>query len=1125
MKWLVALIGGICWVVACAGADVCRQHFIPAAACPHVALVAGERVTLPCGDGRSIQLTLGSRKVSSRGRVSFTATSATTAGLASAVVVATPEGFLAQVSDLKTGHAYSFVRTAKGLRVTESVATPQRRPRVRPVPPTRTGSHVKTSAQYDGTQTPFERVKAKWLARGESETNCVDVLVAYDTTSAKWVEANFGETDGLEAFAEMCVAKLNMVLDNSGLSEYRFRLAGLQAVPYNAENLRTTQDDVSLIDYSRLLDLMTENSATVWKDLRAARELVSADVVTFLVDNGEEDEAGLVGLGYSLDSESIYDVDYFGDYAYNVCSVRDVAAGYTMVHEIGHHLGAGHADRTQMNGRVWDVGPQLFVDSAAYYFWAPNPDGGETRYHTVMGYAWDGFGGSEFACEAPYFSTPEKTFAWTSEDGETLVTNQTDIAVGTYWNDNASTLRETFAIGANFRPHKVQVSVDVGTGGGTVTGGGSFAAGKKIRLTAKATLGFVFAGWYAKYDAETGTYSEPLEGVADSRATTLDYVVPEENVVLYARFVSRAEDVASGVTIACEPPTEGWAAGEPIAPLAVTVASLSLPTVTVKNVPAGLKYDAKTGCLVGTPKAPGVYEIVVTAKDAAGAVGTQTVTLTVANEVDELISACAGCADGLVDRYGPFIPGEPVDLTLGCAVGWSVKGLPAGLKFDTKTGRITGTPTKPGASTVYFTRKVADAVTKKTVQHEATATFVVDALRVLSVQIEGTGTGKVTGAGAFVANKKVNLKATADTKDNAKTGAVKSVFAGWYEGETLLTKTASYSYRVTTAAEQNLRARFVTAEEDADSIGLSVAGVALPCDEGVVWTNRCGVCCQWPVVATALSETTVKVAGLPAGLKLVQDKVTRTYSVTGTPTAASKTKNGQEVPSLVTFTVTTAGKSSRTYTQPVMVIALDAWAQGAFSGYSARSGETEATGVGVANLTVKNTGSVSGKFAIAGTNWTIRATGYERVAVDSNGNALGYHLVAEAKAGKIVKNVEIDIVPGGRTETVDLSLCSSASLRGEGMQGCLRRTIWKDRLVTVKFPTTLQTVANHEGVKVKISSSGSATFSGKIENGMKVSGTGIVQMEPDRSFWTWLILPATKDFAGLCEKVPLTGIE
>ncbi len=65
----------------------------------------------------------------------------------------------------------------------------------------------------------------------------------------------------------------------------------------------------------------------------------------------------------------------------------------------------------------------------------------------------------------------------------------------------------------------------------------------------------------------------------------------------------------------------------------------------------------------------------------------------------------------------------------------------------------------------------------------------------------------------------------------------------------------------------------------------------------------------------------VKASGLPKGLKLVQDKTTKEYSVAGTPTAPSKKDAGGEyVPSVAKFTVTTAGKSSETFELAIVVV-------------------------------------------------------------------------------------------------------------------------------------------------------------------------------------------------------------
>ena len=117
-----------------------------------------------------------------------------------------------------------------------------------------------------------------------------------------------------------------------------------------------------------------------------------------------------------------------------------------------------------------------------------------------------------------------------------------------------------------------------------------------------------------------------------------------------------------------------------------------------------------------------------------------------------------------------------------------------------------------------------------------------------------------------------------------------------------------------------------------------------------VW---CGVYLEWPVAADALSLPTVKVSGLPAGLKFAAKPVTSKIgtgkaavlvtsvpanTIYGAPTAASKTKTDKKTgvttvtPSAVKVTVTTAGKSSQTYQIDTIVDPLPAWAQGTFSG-------------------------------------------------------------------------------------------------------------------------------------------------------------------------------------------------
>ena len=65
---------------------------------------------------------------------------------------------------------------------------------------------------------------------------------------------------------------------------------------------------------------------------------------------------------------------------------------------------------------------------------------------------------------------------------------------------------------------------------------------------------------------------------------------------------------------------------------------------------------------------------------------------------------------GVGASYG-FSMGKPVSEDASDLIGYSVKGLPAGMKFDPATGEISGVPTKPGLYDVIFTKKDSQTYT------------------------------------------------------------------------------------------------------------------------------------------------------------------------------------------------------------------------------------------------------------------------------------------------------------------------------------------------------------------------------------------------------------------------------
>ena len=222
----------------------------------------------------------------------------------------------------------------------------------------------------------------------------------------------------------------------------------------------------------------------------------------------------------------------------------------------------------------------------------------------------------------------------------------------------------------------------------------------------------------------------------------------------------------------------------------------------------------------------------------------------------------------------------------------------------------------------------------------------------------------MTGAGLYVNGRKVALRAT------AKKGFA---FSGWYEagsGE-LVSQAAALSFGMT-ADGADLYARFVTTEEDNASISLAIDGVEMsraPADKPM-YTNYCGVAVDWPVDASALSAPSVRVSGLPAGVKLVRDAKAGTWTLAGAPTSASRTdKSGSTTPSNVRLTVATAGKSTQVYAFDWVVLPLPTWAVGRFDGEAGEDAGTVA-------LTVAANGKISGKMSVAGDVWTLAAASF-----------------------------------------------------------------------------------------------------------------------------------------------------
>ena len=235
---------------------------------------------------------------------------------------------------------------------------------------------------------------------------------------------------------------------------------------------------------------------------------------------------------------------------------------------------------------------------------------------------------------------------------------------------------------------------------GKATGTGVYADGRKVTLKATPQKGFVFAGW-----CDAG--GNPLKGAADSRSPSYSYVMDGDATV--RALFARAEEDAAWLNLICEEVYYTSGAFD----LSLEVQSLSLPKVALSGLPPGLKFDAKSNRISGTATKPGSYPVTakLTSASVKKAVEKKFMivvdNLTGANDLLLVRDAGGGEAallNGRGERYEISAGVQEFDLPVLNAANegdrLALAGLPAGLKYNAKTGRIEGVATKAGVYTV-----------------------------------------------------------------------------------------------------------------------------------------------------------------------------------------------------------------------------------------------------------------------------------------------------------------------------------------------------------------------------------------------------------------------------------------
>lgn len=1035
------------------------------------AVYEGATVSIPSFDGEPAVIAIESRSISTTGVMTYSGRTALSP-YRNATVTPVRGGFIASVKDHASGRNVTY--RVKDGTVAVKETSPLKGGKCGTVSscakPQATGGRMLAAAALTGD--PLKD-GADIMRNGETVTNVIDILVAFDKSAGDWVRessAFAGEENAVALFAADAIERVNSMYANTGLNElFTFNLAGFIEIGSDLSQERDGWGDVDSVKIVQDLNKCRGPYRDDYIRIHQAREAVCADIISLLVSNGGAME-GTFGVGYSLTDDTIRYGNMSED-AMDVCFIEAVALGNTLAHEIGHHMGAGHAEMAYGE----ESGPQLYDYSTGYYFEVTNAEG-QVFMHvgTVMAYNSDGyeveygygerwglaptyaddpfFWNQGLWTETPFFSSSRHTYKYLGNDGELV---DSGVPLGDEKHDNTRIISLTYPLVANYCARKNTLAiVDPAGLAKSLSGGGAYPEGATATLKAAALPGGVFAGWYKGYDEAKGVFFDPLDtdGGIDYRTTTVKKTFLKdgtfENGVVFARFVESAEDANPVLSGEMEELyiVEG---GVAIDPIQVAVESLSLPKVALAGLPAGLKFDAKTLKITGTPTKAGEFPVKATIKNVTntkGAVGTFTIRV-----LDHEL-AIVKPDTATVKGAGRYIAGKKVTLgvtpTKGNVFGgWYMDGdfsVPATGDVDYRTASFPYVTTS--SDIVFYPRVVTTAEDSNlTIDTEDSYTTAKDGSFELAVPVTSVSLPKLAVKGLPAGLK-------FDAKKNFISG--KATKPGSYPCQISATN-LSVKKAVTkpvTVIVPNFESEYLPNLDPAVDAYRITVGFAV--DEALLDLT----------VKEGSGYTVTAVSGLPAGVKYNA----KTGVFSGVPTKAGA------------FTVTVTAKNGKSTTVATVTVTVDPLPENAYGTYAG------ATPTNSLSVTISSVGKMSGKLIEGTSTWSFSAPSYSS------------DLECVMKSGKIVETnyfivSEFPLMIGGRRfgATVLFSdldgqggISEEAPVRSIAIQNNWKleplKTTGKDMAKAPAF-----TFSPEEGAKftVKVSSSGVATVKGTFVTG------------------------------------------